>query len=459
MKILNIRSRLRRKSDLPSPAIKLRDGDNVAVMGGGPAGSLFSYFLLDLAAKLNLNLKLDIYEPRNFSLTGPPGCNMCAGIISESLVQMLAVEGIFLPPTVVQRGMDSYVLYTDHGKTRFETPHLEKRIAAVFRGAGPLTTKDSEWHSFDGYLLDQAVSKGAHLMRSRVKTVNRLDDQLEVEARGGSPKLYDFLAVATGVNTSALRLFQPLEPDYQPPETVQTYVREFFLGREAIEQSLGAHTIHFFFLNSPGLDFAAIVPKGNFVTVTALGQDLDQDRFEKFLVTPAVTGCMPSGWQGKEFVCHCSPRINVTGAVHPYADRMVFLGDSGVSRLYKDGIGAAYRAAKYAAQAAVFHGIGNEDLRRHYWALSQSMERDNLIGKSIFRLGRLIKPRGFAIRTMLKLVASEQTKKNSQRRMSTILWDMFTGSSPYRDILWHGIHPAFIGQWIWHLTSSLVRRT
>ncbi len=91
----------------------------MAVMGGGPAGSLFSYFLLDLAAKLNLNLQLDIYEPRNFSLTGPPGCNMCAGIISESLVQMLAVEGILLPPTVVQRGMDSYILYTDHGKTRF----------------------------------------------------------------------------------------------------------------------------------------------------------------------------------------------------------------------------------------------------------------------------------------------------------------------------------------------------
>jgi flavin-dependent dehydrogenase len=285
-------------------------------MGGGPAGSLFSYFLLELAAKLELDIRLDIYEPRNFSLTGPPGCNMCAGIISESLVQMLAVEGIPLPPTVVQRGMDSYILHTDHGKTRFETPKLEKRIAAVFRGAGPLTTEDSEWQSFDGYLLDQAVSKGARLNRSRVKKVNRLEDQLEVEARGGPAILYEFLAVATGVNTSALRLFQPLEPDFQPPETVQTYVREYYVGKEAIEQAMGAHTIHFFFLNSPGLDFAAIVPKGNFVTVTALGQDLDQNRFEKFLDTPAVASCMPPNWQGKEFVCHCSPRINVTGAIN-----------------------------------------------------------------------------------------------------------------------------------------------
>jgi flavin-dependent dehydrogenase len=120
-----------------SPSLKLEDGSRVAVMGGGPAGSIFSYFLLDLAEKVDLKLEVDIYEPRDFSQAGPSGCNMCAGIISETLVQMLAVEGISLPPTVVQRGMDTYILHTRMGKTSLETPHLEKRIAAVFRGAGP----------------------------------------------------------------------------------------------------------------------------------------------------------------------------------------------------------------------------------------------------------------------------------------------------------------------------------
>ena len=111
-----------------SPSIKLEDGARVAVMGGGPAGSLFSFFLLDMAERMGMDLQVDIYEPRDFSLPAPRGCNKCAGGISESLVQNLAMEGINLPPSVVRRGVDSYVLHTDTGSVRLETPLYEKRI-------------------------------------------------------------------------------------------------------------------------------------------------------------------------------------------------------------------------------------------------------------------------------------------------------------------------------------------
>lgn len=85
---------------LPSN-LKLEDDSRIAVIGGGPAGSFFSYFLLDMAQRLGMKLQLDVYEPRDFATPGPSGCNMCGGIISESLVQALAIEGINLPPTVV----------------------------------------------------------------------------------------------------------------------------------------------------------------------------------------------------------------------------------------------------------------------------------------------------------------------------------------------------------------------
>jgi hypothetical protein len=81
----------------------LESGSRVGVIGGGPAGSLFAYFLLRFARLLDLDIHLDIFEPRDFAQPGPAGCNMCGGIVSESLVQALAVEGIDLPPTVVQR--------------------------------------------------------------------------------------------------------------------------------------------------------------------------------------------------------------------------------------------------------------------------------------------------------------------------------------------------------------------
>lgn len=80
-------------------------GDGV---GGGPAGALSAYFLLRFARVPNLELRVDIYEPRDFTRPGPHGCNMCGGLLSESLMQVLADEGIRLPPVVVQRAIDAY---------------------------------------------------------------------------------------------------------------------------------------------------------------------------------------------------------------------------------------------------------------------------------------------------------------------------------------------------------------
>ena len=141
------------------------------MIGGGPAGSFFSFFLLDMAARRGVDVHVDIYEPRDFSKPGPAGCNMCGGIISESLVQQLAVEGISLPQTVVQRGIDSYVLHTDVGSVPIETPLQEKRIGVVFRGPGPRGLTEFKWGSFDGHLQQLAMEKGANIIHERVDDV------------------------------------------------------------------------------------------------------------------------------------------------------------------------------------------------------------------------------------------------------------------------------------------------
>ena len=120
--------------------LKLDDGSRIGVIGGGPAGSFFSIFVLDMAQRMGIDLHVDIYEPRDYTSPGPKGCNMCGGIISETLVQNLATEGINLPPSVVQRGIDSYNMHMDVGSVRIDTPLQEKRIGAVHRGPGPRWT-------------------------------------------------------------------------------------------------------------------------------------------------------------------------------------------------------------------------------------------------------------------------------------------------------------------------------
>jgi len=111
--------------------LKLDSGSSVAVIGSGPAGSFFSFFLLELAERAGLNISVDIYDNKDFSKCGPAGCNHCGGIVSESLVQLLATEGINIPTKVAQKGIESYVLHMDVGSVRIETPVHEKRIAAM----------------------------------------------------------------------------------------------------------------------------------------------------------------------------------------------------------------------------------------------------------------------------------------------------------------------------------------
>jgi flavin-dependent dehydrogenase len=437
-----------------SGRLELQDGSQVAIIGGGPAGSFFSFYLLDMAERIGLDIEVDVYEPRDFFSPGPGGCNMCGGIISESLVQTLASDGINLPPTVIQRGLDSYILHTDVGSVRIETPLQEKRIGAVHRGSGPRDIKEIKWISFDGHLQSLTVEKGARINQERVTEIKWIDGRPQVKTRSGSSKTYDLVVAAIGVNTSARKLFQDLDFDYHSPKTTKTFIREYFMGSERIEKTLG-DSMHVFLLNIPRLEFAAIIPKGDYVTACMLGEDIDDILVHSFLNSPVVKACMPSDWQVDIRSCQCSPRINIQGASRPYGDRIVFIGDCGVTRLYKDGIGAAYRTAKAAASTAIFQGISAQDFERSFWPACKTINTDNTIGKVSFIFTEQIQKRRFARRALVQMTRSEQEKPSQNRHMSTVMWDMFTGSAPYREIFMRTLKPAFILSFLGHLVASL----
>jgi hypothetical protein len=79
------------------------------------------------------------------------------------------------------------------------------------------------------------------------------------------------LAVAVGVNSASLKLIEALPLGYRPPRTSKTHISEFLLGREAIEKHQG-HSMHVFLLNIPRLEFAALIPKDDFLTFCLLGR-------------------------------------------------------------------------------------------------------------------------------------------------------------------------------------------
>ncbi|MFZ4855832.1 MAG: cyclic nucleotide-binding domain-containing protein [Desulfuromonadaceae bacterium] len=422
---------------------KLKSGSRIAVVGGGPAGSLFSFFLLDMAAKSDLSLQLDIYESRQFSAFGPAGCNMCGGIISESLVQLLAFEGINLPTTVVQRGIDSYIMHTDLGRIRIDPPGREKRIAAIHRGAGPRGSVDAKWGSFDGYLLGLANERGAVTRQTRVEGIEWADGKPCVKTREGLSEPYDLVTVASGINTPFLKSLTAPPVNFKLPKTTKTYISDFRLGQEAIDLFLGS-SMHVFLLDLPRLEFAAIIPKGEFVTVCLLGENIDQELIDAFFADPEVRICFPAGWHPPEGSCRCSPAIGVDGAPTPFGDRIVFIGDAGVNRLYKDGIGGSYRTAKAAARTALFTGVSAAAFADSFEPVCRKLARDNAIGKIIFLVTKVIQKVSIARSAVLAMAFREQSHPEKGARMSSVLWDTFTGSAPYTDVFLRTLHPAFL---------------
>jgi len=445
------------RAESPAVGFRLEDGARVAVVGGGPAGSFFSYFLLELAERAGVRVKVDLYEPRDFSAAAPRGCNMCGGIVSEALVQALATEGIVLPPTVVQRGIDSYVLHTDVGSVRIDTPLNEMRIAAVFRGPGPRDAGETRWGSFDGFLQDHVREKGAEIKRNRIDEIDWESGRPRVRTRDGALETYDLVAVAVGVNTAALASFQSAVAGYRPPRTTRTFIGEYYLGEAGVAAVLGS-SMHVFLLSIPRLEFAAIIPKGDYATVCLLGREIDDELVREFLESPVVRECLPPESYAGRSSCHCRPSINVGGAVRPFADRIVFIGDCAFTRLYKDGIGAAYRTAKAAAATALFHGVSAADFERHYWPVCRAIGDDNRIGALTFAATRLVQRVRFMRRAVLRMASLEQRRVGERRRMSLVLWDLFTGSASYRNILLRTVRPAFIARFLWNSIVSMPKK-
>jgi len=180
--------------------LEMKDGSNIAVIGGGPAGSFFSYYALEFAERLDLNISIDIYEAKDFTKIGASGCNHCGGIVSESLVQKLSTDGIIIPTKITQRGVNSYTMHVENGQAMIQTPDKERRIASVFRGCGPKGCLDTSQRSFDNYLLGLCQKKGAQVFLEKITELERVDDGVVVKSKKKINKKYDLVVGAVGLN-------------------------------------------------------------------------------------------------------------------------------------------------------------------------------------------------------------------------------------------------------------------
>ena len=435
----------------------LTSGNRIAVVGAGPAGSFFAIELLRRARSLGLHFEVDIYDGKNFARKGAPGCNMCAGSIGHNLIEEIEHATTNIPSEVIHYELEGYAVHYQDASARLDN-EPGRRIYGVYRGAGPVSTERPEGaRSFDQFLLDQAIKLGARHVAQNVHDID-VPDTLErrpaVRTNEGGRAEYDLVIGAFGVNS---QLGARLTYGYQPPPMWKTCVIEARVAEEFQRERLGK-LIHFFVLKQADVRYVALIPKGEHVTVTAIGENVDVVSTERLLRESYIREYLPADWK---LDCHCHPRVAVGAARLPYSHRFCIVGDASDSRYLKNGVESALVTARLAAECVVNHGVSAGDFEAHFWGRCQQVfGRDNLYGRALFEIydrifpHPLIAPVYFAVlhaeRRARAAPVGGQGRPDSDALLSDALLAAFTGDQPYKRILMRALHPRLAARMAGH---------
>jgi flavin-dependent dehydrogenase len=416
----------------------LTSGSRVAVVGAGPAGAFFAIELQRRARALGLKISTDIYDGKNFARKGAPGCNMCAGAVGHKLIQEIERSTTAIPREIIHYEIEGYAVHYQDSTARLSNDP-SKKIYGVYRGAGPVSTENPDGaRSFDQFLLDQAVKLGA---RHVPQNVHDIDVPATLERRPAVTLIdderieYDLVVGAFGVNS---QLANRLLYGYVPPPTWKTCVIEARVPVEFQRERLH-NMIHFFVLKQPDIRYVALIPKGEHVTVTAIGENVDVTATERLLRNSYMRDYLPPDWKPD---CHCHPRVALGAARLPYSERFVIIGDASDSRYLKNGVESALVTARLAVDCVINHGVTSRDFEKHFWRpCNRVFGRDNIYGRMLFEIYDRIFPHPMLAPVYFAVLRSERKLRKPGALLSNALLAAFTGDQSYKRILLSALNP------------------
>ncbi len=349
--------------------------------------------------------------------------NQCLGVLSPPLLSILKdYLGIELPGSLVQRNIRGYVLAAASGEVTLDCPTASDASQAVRRV------------QFDSFLLSKVQEQGVSLVCSRVSDVEITPDGVTVYSDSGNWKV-DAIVGAFGLDRAMADVFRK-RTKYRPPVAIETLVTKIHPGGLDRVEGLLSDRIYAYLPRIRGIEFGALVPKGNHISVVVAGKNIRSSDMDQFLALPEVSRMLPSGRPKSGYFKGSFPLGLAAGI---FGDRYVMVGDAaGLVRPFKGkGINTAILTGQLAASTIVRHGVSAEALSTFY-AGCRELRADVMYG----RLMRALAIGTASYLSMERVIAL--ARKDGEVRQA--LFDCVSGNRYFRQIVKGHMSPRFVGR-------------
>jgi flavin-dependent dehydrogenase len=176
----------------------------------------------------------------------------------------------------------------------------------------------------------------------------------------------DVVIGAFGLDDGMAKIFERLTA-YRQPKFLSSIVTKIHPGHKAMSQ-FGDY-IHAFLSSSlPHVEFGAITPKGNHLSLNIAGKKVNTEMLDAFLNLPSVKKALPDN--SDSFLPHLyyfKGKFPTLPAKNAIGDRYVMIGDAaGLNRPFKGkGINSAVITGIRAAENIVNFGISEEAFQKY----------------------------------------------------------------------------------------------
>ena len=389
----------------------INDGDTVCVVGGGPGGSACAMVLLQEARQLGRKIRVVLIEHKKFSENRH--YNQCIGVLSPPFEDILKNElDLTLPENLVLNDMEGYCLHSDL---------LSLDLIGEESGRSVSVTRSK----FDAFMLEEAQKAGAQVVHNRVTSIEVNHDGVLVYSEGDNFKCAVVVG-AFGLDDGTCRIFEQGTP-YRQPDFLNTVITRLYPG-EGFIQSMGS-TIHAFLLSHPGLEFGAVTPKGEHISINIAGRKVSSHIMMEFLRSVPVQRFLPPHKRREKPLNYFKGKFPIAPARNLFGDRYVTIGDAaGLMRPFKGkGINSAINTGIYSARSIMRHGVSKQAFAENFYQDCSVLTEDLPFGRGV----RILTNLATRFKFMDHMIAVAAERPDFMKAM----FGSVSGHDPYKKII------------------------